>query len=224
MEISPITAGPPNTATNNTGPSTASAISSDFDTFLRMLTTQITNQDPLSPMDSEQFAVQLATFSGVEQQVRTNELIEALAAQMGGSDFSQMASWVGMEARAPMPTHFDGAPLLVTPPTSFVGNRHDLVAYDTNGTELWRGAHTPGSGSVQWDGQLPNGQTLPPGLVGFQLESFDGDDLVATATAQTYGRIEEVRLEREGPVLIFTGGVQLTSDEVSGLRGASMTA
>ena len=41
----------------------------DFETFLKMLTTQIRNQDPLNPMEGSEFAVQLATFSGVEQQV-----------------------------------------------------------------------------------------------------------------------------------------------------------
>ena len=46
-----------------------SALSSDFETFLRMLTTQLQNQDPLNPVDSADFAVQLATFSSVEQQV-----------------------------------------------------------------------------------------------------------------------------------------------------------
>lgn len=51
---------------------TAAFASSDFETFLKMLTTQIKNQDPLNPMEGTEFAVQLATFSGVEQQVMTN--------------------------------------------------------------------------------------------------------------------------------------------------------
>ncbi len=45
----------------------------DFQTFLTLLTTQLRNQDPLKPMDSTQFVAQLASFSAVEQQVRTNE-------------------------------------------------------------------------------------------------------------------------------------------------------
>ena len=48
-------------------PAPSRAISSDFDTFLRMLTVQMRNQDPLDPIDSADYAVQLATFSGVEQ-------------------------------------------------------------------------------------------------------------------------------------------------------------
>lgn len=58
------------------------ALSSDFETFLKMLTTQMENQDPLNPVDSAEFAMQLATFSGVEQQIRTNDI---LADMVGGA-------------------------------------------------------------------------------------------------------------------------------------------
>ena len=47
--------------------------SQHFETFLKMLTTQIQNQDPLSPMQADQFADQLASFSMVEQQTLTNQ-------------------------------------------------------------------------------------------------------------------------------------------------------
>jgi flagellar basal-body rod modification protein FlgD len=75
---------PPATAPATPAPPAAPAppgraISSDFNTFLRMLTVQMQNQDPLDPIDSADFAVQLATFSGVEQQVRTNELLGQLS-------------------------------------------------------------------------------------------------------------------------------------------------
>ena len=63
-------------------------ISSDFNTFLKMLTTQLKNQDPLNPMDNSEYAVQLATFSGVEQQVKTNTLLESLGAQLFDSKIS----------------------------------------------------------------------------------------------------------------------------------------
>jgi len=199
----------------------AAAITSDFDTFLRMLTAQITNQDPLNPISSEQFAVQLATFSGVEQQVRTNQLLEGLVGASGQGDFTQMASWVGMEARAPMLTFYEGQPLSVTPQDPVAGNRHELVAVDQMGNEIWRGRYMPGTGSVLWDGILPDGTTVPHGLYGFQLESFEQDQLVATAPALTYGQVQEVRIDRGGPVLVFTGGVEMYADEVSALRRAA---
>ena len=132
MEISPTlaaVAGPPPTT-----PAATSEISSDFETFLRMLTVQMQNQDPLNPVDSSDYAVQLATFSGVEQQVLTNDLLRGLAAQNGTAGLAQMASWVGMEARAVGPAYFDGAPITVAPePASFATSAQLLMAPKYNG-------------------------------------------------------------------------------------------
>jgi flagellar basal-body rod modification protein FlgD len=96
-------------------PAAPRGIASDFDTFLRMLTVQMRNQDPLDPIDSADYAVQLATFSGVEQQVRTNELLTALTSQMGLGGLAEMGAWVGREARAAVPARFDGTPVTVQP-------------------------------------------------------------------------------------------------------------
>jgi flagellar basal-body rod modification protein FlgD len=63
--------------TANAATSQAS-LSDNFDTFLTILTAQIQNQDPLEPMDSNQFTEQLVQFSGVEQQIRVNSQLETL--------------------------------------------------------------------------------------------------------------------------------------------------
>ena len=68
----------------------ASVLSSDFETFLQILTTQARYQDPLEPIDSSEYAAQLAQFSMVEQQVQSNELLQALSAQMSASAIGQL--------------------------------------------------------------------------------------------------------------------------------------
>jgi flagellar basal-body rod modification protein FlgD len=82
------------TADNGSG----AKISSDFETFLKMLTVQMQNQDPLNPVDSSDYATQLATFSGVEQQVQTNDLLRSLAGQMGTGLDNQPVVWAGVRA------------------------------------------------------------------------------------------------------------------------------
>jgi hypothetical protein len=62
-------------------------LGSDFETFLKMLTTQMKNQDPLNPVESSEYAVQLATFSSVEQQVLTNDLLTRLIGQSHRAGF-----------------------------------------------------------------------------------------------------------------------------------------
>ena len=93
MDITALTSSAP-PATPSAAPS---KITSDFNTFLRMLTVQMQNQDPLKPIDSADYAVQLATFSGVEQQVRTNQLLADMQGKFQQLGMSEMASWIGKE-------------------------------------------------------------------------------------------------------------------------------
>jgi len=57
-----------------------SSLTTNFDTFLTLLTTQLRNQDPLDPLDTEQFTQQLVQFAGVEQSIQTNSNLETLIA------------------------------------------------------------------------------------------------------------------------------------------------
>jgi flagellar basal-body rod modification protein FlgD len=73
------------TDTTGTGPGTAlpttiekTELSQDYDMFLRLMTAQLKNQDPLQPLDGTEFVAQLAQFSGVEQQIKTNERLDSL--------------------------------------------------------------------------------------------------------------------------------------------------
>lgn len=83
--------------------------------FLKMLTAQMKNQT-LNPIDPTDYATQLATFSGVEQQVKTNDLLATLQSTMSLTGMAQMAvSWVGMEARSTAKVAFDGKPITIYP-------------------------------------------------------------------------------------------------------------
>ena len=137
MEVTQTTTA----AAQTTAPAVASstsAISSDFETFLRMLTVQMQNQDPLNPVDSSDYAVQLATFSGVEQAVLTNDLLASLTAQMNSSGLADMANWVGKEARAAAPAYFDGTPINITPNPSVIADRAEIVVRNVSGAEVQR--------------------------------------------------------------------------------------
>src|ERR1700744_4656824 len=70
----------PATATSST-PDAMAQLSGNFSTFLTLLTSQLTNQDPTSPMDSNQFTQQLVEFSQVEQQIDTNTNLKTLISQ-----------------------------------------------------------------------------------------------------------------------------------------------
>lgn len=198
-------------------PKSANAITSDFDTFLTLLTAQIKNQDPLEPMKSEEFAVQLATFSGVEQQVQTNQLLETLLVKSAGDEFSQMAGWIGNEVRAKMPVFLDGGAVTIDPEAPLAGTRHQIVVRDIGGAEVHRLASDDLGSAIEWNGAHAGG-AVPPGIYSFTVESFEGTNLVATEPAAAYGTISEVRSGADGPVFILRGGIEIGADAVTAVR------
>ncbi|CAM4064819.1 flagellar hook capping FlgD N-terminal domain-containing protein [Palleronia rufa] len=201
-------------------PAVANQTTSDFQTFLTLLTTQISNQDPLDPMKAEDFAVQLATFSSVEQQVVTNDLLKAMAGSTAGDEFMAMTGWIGRDVRAQMPLYYEGAPLTVYPQRPVAGARHELVVRNDAGVEVDRFT-VGGSGEpVAWDGRDPAGRQLVAGVYSFETESFEGGTLVASEPVSAYGRVQEIRYSEAGPTLALAGGVELMASDVSAVRAA----
>ncbi len=206
-------------ATNTPGQTQqGTLINSDFQTFLLMLTTQMQNQDPLNPIESSDYAVQLATFSGVEQQVRTNALIESMSAQMGLSGMAQMASWVGMEARVAAPVMFDGAPLTLYPAPANAADQAVLVVLNADGQEVTSAQVPVSTDPVSWAGTDANGAPLPSGVYTFRLENYSEGKLVETTAVEAYGRIEEVRNGTGGVVLVMEGGGTVAPSDIKAVR------
>ncbi len=200
----------------------AAALSSDFETFLLMLTTQMENQDPLNPVESEDFAVQLATFSGVEQQVRTNQLLENLAGGMGVTGLAQLAGWVGMEARVAAPVAFDGAPVELSISPAPGSDSAQLIVLDAFGNEVGREAVPLGQDTIEWAGIGSNGQPLSAGRYTLQLASISQGEITGTSPVAHYAHIGEARQGLNGIELVIEGGVVVPSDQVTALREPSI--
>jgi flagellar basal-body rod modification protein FlgD len=183
-----------------------------------MLTVQMKNQDPLNPIDSADYAVQLATFSGVEQQVRTNELLAALGSQLALGGLSEMAAWVGREARAAMPVAWDGAPVTLSPNPVATADAAELVVYDAQGREVSREPIPVSSEPIEWVGTGAGGVPLPAGLYRFEVVSSAGGEVLRTDPCEVYATVTEVRAEGGKTVLVMAGGVTVEADKVTALR------
>ncbi len=199
-------------------PGTERALTSDFNTFLRMLTVQMQNQDPLNPIDSADYAVQLATFSGVEQQVRTNELLGALAGQLQLSGLAEMAGWVGKEARAPMAARFEGAPITLSPNPVAGADTAELVVRNSQGQIVSRGEIPISAAPIEWAGVGANGSPLPNGTYSFELVSKKNGEVLQTAPVELYAVVREIRSERGQAVLVMEGGATVPASQVTALR------
>ena len=202
-------------ATSGAGPS---ALASDFETFLTMLSVQMQNQDPLNPTDSTEFATQLAQFSTVEQQTLTNTLLTNLGTQLGAMGLSNLATWVGMEARVTAPAHFSGDPVQVVPNANPLATEATLIVRDESGNEVQRYAIDPSDETVNWSGIDDSGNPFPDGLYTFVTESRANGEVLDTIYGDIYTRVKEARNTELGVVLIAPGGVEFLSDEVISLR------
>ena len=205
----------PGTSTRQTG--------TDYQMFLRMLTAQATNQDPLNPIDSSDYAAQLAAFSGVEQQVKTNDLLTALAAQLGTSGMAEMAAWVGKEARAPVAANFTGTPITIAPNPASSADSVELVVKNAAGLEVQRMSIPVSAETLEWAGVTTDGAPLPNGNYTFTVESSLGGEVILSEPADIYSTIQEVRSEGGQTILILSGGVAVSSTQVSALRDPALS-
>lgn len=209
---------PATTAGYTAGTANSSGTGGDYLTFLKMLTTQVQNQDPMNPMESTDFAVQLATFSGVEQQVQTNALLAQLLNGLSGGQIGQYAGWVGREVRSSGPAYFDGSPLTMQINGGEGADALTLVTYDHAGREVSRESIGTGSGEVDWQGRTANGSPLPEGLYQFRLESLRDGEVIATSTVETYAEVKGIEASANGAVLVLTGDIRTLAADVTGLR------
>ena len=217
MEISSTVAQ--TTATTTTTPeSTQSVISSDFETFLVMLTAQLENQDPLNPLDSQDFATQLATFSGVEQQAQTNDLLRGLSADLVTSSLGDKAGWVGLDARVEGPIAFNGTPIELQASMPTLADRAELTVRNSAG-QIVQSVSVPVSDEpILWAGVDDGGNPLPNDVYSFSIASIQQDEIIDEDTPHGFVKVAEVR-NVDGTVMIADeSGNFYRAESVLGLR------
>lgn len=206
-----------------TGPieTTASKVTSDFEVFLKLLTAQMKFQDPINPIDSTDYATQLATFSGVEQAVKTNDLLRGIQQQMGVSGLSELASWVGKEARVAGLVPFDGAPVEFHYDVAAGADGARLVVQDLQGQVLRTMPVSHTEQSVFWDGGAQSGAALSHNTYHVVVESLLAGAVIGQSPVESYQQISEVRTNSAGNEVVFGNGATYLASNVLALRSPS---
>lgn len=217
MDILSATNAASTTAASSSG-SNASVLSSDFEVFLKMLTAQAEYQDPLEPIDSSEYAAQLAQFSMVEQQVTTNDLMEQMLQALGANDMSGAANWIGMDALVFGPAKFDGDPVTIAPNPPIAADEVSLIVTNAQGTEVQRIALPLGAEPYDWTGTKADGTAFAHGEYTFEIESRANGEILLTEPALTYSRITEARIENGSTLLVLDSGYMIAANNVTGLR------
>jgi flagellar basal-body rod modification protein FlgD len=187
-----------NNATARIGAGTG-MLASNFETFLTLLTSQLKNQDPLSPVDSNQFTAQLTQMAGVEQQLLTNDLLKSLVSAQSGGGLGQAATYIGKDATAAWSaTKMDGGEASWSYELGSNAASATLQVVDGSGKVVWSGdapAKTTGMHEFTWDGKATSGNDGQDGQVySLRIVAKDGVGGAVDAQVLTRGRISGVEM------------------------------
>jgi flagellar basal-body rod modification protein FlgD len=183
----------------------------DFNMFLKLLTTQMQNQDPLDPMDTSQYTQQLVQFSQVEQSIQQTRTLKDILARLSTQDLAQSAAFIGREARFALPVSGLGASgsasWVVAPERPAAGLTATIT--DSSGRIVHRAELPPGEGQrFSWDGRLPDGSRAAAGPYTLAVAATDARGAAIPATVQGVGLVRDVVLE-DGAVRLGIGGAWL---------------
>ena len=171
-------------------------LSKDMKTFLNLLTTQLKNQDPTSPMDTNKFTQQLTQFSGIEQQIHTNKHLEKLVSLQGSGRQLRALDYVGARIEAVGNTNMLGKtgdaewlyalPKKASKVTIEVRDQKNRVVYTENRI------NQSGRNEFIWDGKNTKGKRMPAGAYTMVLKATDTDGKKVSYTPGIRGQITSV--------------------------------
>jgi flagellar basal-body rod modification protein FlgD len=222
MAVTPAASTAANVANAAQSAVSRQSIAQNFDTFLLLLTTQLKNQNPLDPLDTNQFTQQLVQFAGVEQQIRSNESLEALVKMQQSQQTSVALSYVGktVTADGTVSTLKSGvATWYVTAPRTASAT---VAILDAKGNTVFTQDTTieAGTFAFNWDGRTSTGATAPEGAYTIQINAKDSAGQSVTVSTQFSGVVDAVDLSGAEP-LVMVGTALLSLDKIKSVQQAS---
>jgi flagellar basal-body rod modification protein FlgD len=178
-------------------------IASNFTTFLQMLTTQLKNQDPTAPMDTNQFTQQLVQFAQVEQQMKSNSQLTALVALQQATQATALLAYVGTTvavdgSSATLKGGTAGWNLGVTKPATATVTISDAAGQTAYKTTI---SVTPGSQAFVWDGRGNDGRQWPDGTYKISVSAVDANNQPTAVVTEVQGKVDSVDLTQSPPTL-----------------------
>lgn len=202
-------------AAQNASSAATASLTGDYNMFLKLLTTQLQNQDPTNPMDSSQYTQQLVQYSQVEQSIKQNTTLNSILSNLNMSSLTTTSAVIGQPVRldsdkaalsASTPAQWDwSATSAVTGLTATIldekGSKVDSFDLNVSGT----------SGNFSWDGTTSTGKKLDSGLYQLQLTGTTDAGAKVTTTANAVGKVDDVQMINGSPVISVNGAQYPTS-------------
>jgi flagellar basal-body rod modification protein FlgD len=213
---------PANTASAAASAIAAPTITQNFDKFLQLLTTQLKNQNPLDPLDTNQFTQQLVQFAQVEQQINMNQSLSALISLQSAAQASAAMSFLG----STVVVNGDTAALTAGKATwSFSADRPASATVNiknASGEVVFSDTRTISAGSQDytWNGRGTNGLAMPDGNYTISITAKDATGQTVSVATEVEGTVDGVDLTQNPPVL-KVGSRSFTLDKIKQVRRKS---
>jgi flagellar basal-body rod modification protein FlgD len=206
----PTTTTPGSTTNSSTSTDNAglTQLADNFNSFLTLLTTQLQNQDPLDPLDTNQFTQQLVEFTSVQQQVDMNTNMQTLISLQQTSEASSAMQYLGANVTlsGSTATLAAGSPATwsLNSPSPATAN---VTITNSSGQTAYTGtvSLTAGTQSYSWNGQGNNGVTWPAGQYTLAINATGASGQTVTVTTQTQGTVSGINLSQSPPQLTVNG-------------------
>ena len=219
----PATNNSSSSSSNSSSSNTAGGIADNFQSFLTLLTTQLQNQNPLDPLDTNQFTQQLVQFAQVEQQLKSNDQLASLVKIEQSAQSTQALVFVGQTVAVDGSTaHFDGnATWNFSAPSN---SNATITITNSAGQTAYSGSFAIGSGNSSFvcDGKGNDGTSWPVGDYKMTVTAKDSNGKDIAISTEVQGMVDSVDLTAS-PALLSIGGKNYTVDQIKRVvkQGAS---
>jgi len=206
--VSGTTTASSSSSSSSLSSSTGSTLAGNFQTFLQLLTTQLQNQNPLDPLDTNQFTQQLVQFAGVEQQLKTNDQLTQLVSLQQTTQATQALGFVGktavVDGNTTALSSSSATWELNIPSSSAV----TVTIANSKGQTVFTGNYSASAGNNQpftWNGQGNDGTQWPDGLYTMTATAADSSGNPVAISTQVGGTVSSVDLTQTPPLLMING-------------------
>ena len=204
----PLPAGSSSSSSSSLSSTSGATLAGNFQTFLTLLTTQLQNQNPLDPLDTNQFTQQLVEFASVEQQLKTNDSLSTLVSLEQTAQSTQALTFVGKTAvvndNTAALTNSQATWELNVPSNSNV----NVSIANSSGQTVFSGTYAVNAGNNQpftWNGQGNDGTQWPDGQYTLTATATDSSGNSVGVTTQVQGVVSSVDLTQSPPLLTING-------------------
>jgi len=216
------------TVSSSSEATSLSSVTGDFNTFLKILTAQLANQDPTSAMDTNQFTQELVQFSGVEQQINTNSKLDKIYSALNSNGITPLLIYVGKTVEADA----DGKISLQSNLGAFSytlpseANVVKIAISDSSGKIIanMTGSMTKGVNRVAWDGTCDDGTTASSGTYNVKVTATDSNGKAITSTdLHMIGVVSGIKTE-DSTTTLSVGSLDLDASKITAVYSGVSTS